>query len=100
MKKKVTMPKELRLVVKVKAKPGYQIECTFDNEVVKSYDMSFVTKKSGSMLVPFKNESFFVPSKNEIIEFMLSIVKFVYFTIPSIPKFNISPRIRRFLAPL
>jgi len=59
MKKKVTMPKELRLVVKVKAKPGYQIECTFDNEVVKSYDMSFVTKKSGSMLVPFKNESFF-----------------------------------------
>ena len=59
MKKKVTMPKELRLVVKVKAKPGYQIECTFDNDVVKSYDMSFVTKKSGSMLVPFKNESFF-----------------------------------------
>lgn len=50
---------ELRLVVKVKAKPGYLLECTFDNGTIKTYDMSFVSKKKGSMLTPFKDEKFF-----------------------------------------
>jgi len=50
---------DLRLVVKVKAKPGYQLECIFDDGLVKSYDMSFVSKKKATMLIPFKDEKFF-----------------------------------------
>lgn len=50
---------ELRLVVKVKAKSGFQLECTFDNGVTKTYDMSFVSTTRAPMLTPFKDEKFF-----------------------------------------
>lgn len=50
---------ELRLVVKVKAKPGFQLECTFDDGLIKTYDMIFVFKKKAPMLAPFKDEKFF-----------------------------------------
>lgn len=50
---------ELRLIKKVVPTANFELICTFDDNVVKQYDVKPLFKKSGPMLEPLRKIAFF-----------------------------------------
>jgi len=50
---------ELRTITKVEASRDFQLVCTFDNGVTKTFDVRPLFKKGGPMIAPLRNFSFF-----------------------------------------
>lgn len=54
------MPKwELRSITKIEIKKNYHLICTFDNGVIKDFDMSKIVLQKGTMIEPLKGQTFF-----------------------------------------
>ena len=50
---------DLRKIKKVKATDNFELICTFDNGIVKQFDLKPLLKRKGSMVEPIKKISFF-----------------------------------------
>ena len=50
----------LRTIIKVQTTKNFHLICTFDNQVTKDYDMSFILAKDGPMIEPLKHPNYFM----------------------------------------
>ena len=50
---------ELHTIKKVVANSKYELICTFENDVVKTFDFTQILKKKGSMLEPLRSVDYF-----------------------------------------
>ena len=50
---------EIHTIKKVIANSKYELKCTFENDVVKTFDFKPLLKKKGSMLEPLRSVDYF-----------------------------------------